>query len=258
MNNNMVNTENPPNYATIINVNIEELPPSYAASSKSLSPYEQKANHNKPIPTSQSTSQLSSKTTSVINQAKPYIFALQIIICLILFITALIIGKDYDSGTLNIKDLQKYKDLPISTCMGGQNITNIWYSPPFPFNNTPTYTPAEMTFQTFAINSMGNIELVYGKVPTLYDHVIRGTDRCEHDKCKYRLGDLQNIIYKLQGEANFTCVLDSHGNLFSFEDKSSYLNSAYWAYYVALKLYITFGVLAGIAFIIVCKLIIDM
>ena len=164
-----------------------------------------------------------------------------------LIVPALLITED--SRAIGISTISKYKDLPVSICMGGQNITNIRYSPPYPFNTTATYSPAEMTFQTFAKNGSGHVIPVYGRVPTVYDHIIRKTERCEDNKCEYRLGDLQTIIYKLQAVSNFTCVLDSSGSLFSFESKSGSLNDLYRKYNTAKKLYITGGVMIGLILI---------
>lgn len=170
---------------------------------------------------------------------------------ILIMLPAIIIS--IDANQIGIHNIIKYKDFQSSICMGGQNISNISYSPPYPFNTIPTYSPADVTFNTVAVNNSGQVIPVYGKVPTLYDYITRPITNCKKKKCTYRLGDLQEIIYKLQGSDNFTCVLDANGNLFSFENKSRYLNDLYNKYNIAKILYIVMGTALCFTFILALK-----
>ena len=250
-------TENPPKYDnTQIEIENQQLPPAYSTLTINIDSQLEPTPHIVTVVTNNRQGQSRRNAAKV--EGSSYNSQIKIgigmVIFAILFMALVMPGMFATSepSTIGISVIAKYKDLPTSTCMGGQNITNIWYSPPYPFNNTATYSPAEMTFQTFAKNSTGHVIPVYGRVPTVYDHIIRKTERCEDNKCEYRLGDLQSIIYKLQSESNFTCVLDETGSLFSFESKSGRLNDLYRKYYMAKKLYIAGGVLMGLTVIITC------
>ena len=129
--------------------------------------------------TNSNTTLLTKKIRNILNKLGYLIFGLWMILIIALTVT----GGVYYNKTdyINIKDSRKYKDLPISTCFGNTNITNIWYSPPYPFNNSPTYSPATMTFNTFALNNFGNLTPVYGRVPTLFDYITHNSDLCDID-----------------------------------------------------------------------------
>ncbi len=240
----ILNNDTPPSYSTTVNIEMVDKPMQITLNI-----------HPEPLTMTNNNYRQTDFNRSIENansqEAKCMGGLLITVICFLSFIMPALLTTG-DVISIGISTISKYKDLPVSTCMGGQNITNIWYSPPYPFNTTPTYSPAEMTFQTFAKNSTGHVIPVYGRVPTGYDHIIRKTERCDDNKCEYRLGDLQTIIYKLQAESNFTCVLDNNGSLFSFESKSKRLNDLYRKYYTAKKLYITGGVLMGLTVILTC------
>jgi len=144
------------------------------------------------------------------------------------------------SGGFNT-DYHKYKDLPETTCLGGANITDIWYSPLYPFNTTPTYTPAWATYQTYGYLTNGSLVPVLGQIPNKlermgYVDIPCGNcdgpqPRCSYKscscRCEYRLGDLQIAIAGLQSKNNFTCVIDDTGKIFSLVPSADKLNYMY-------------------------------
>jgi hypothetical protein len=152
-------------------------------------------------------------------------------------ITIIFLGR---GGRFNT-DYHKYKDLPATTCLGGANITDIWYSPPYPFNTTPTYTPAWATYQTYGYLANGSLVPVLGQIPNRleqmgYVDIPCGNcdgpqPRCSYKscscQCQYRLGDLQIVIAGLLSKNNFTCVIDTTGTIFSLVPSADKLNYMY-------------------------------
>jgi len=80
-----------------------------------------------------------------------------ILMCGIVLLMAMAIPINILLGRGNGFDTRyhKYKDLPAATCLGGANITDIWYSPPYPYNTTATYAPAWATYKTWAFECLG-------------------------------------------------------------------------------------------------------
>lgn len=161
-----------------------------------------------------------------------------LLICVFSVITIVYLGR---GGRFNT-DYHKYRDLPATTCLGGLNITDIWYSPPYPFNTTPTYTPAWATYQTYGYLVNGSLVPVLGQIPNKLERMgyidipcgycddranwvcSRSSCSCE---CRYRLGDLQIAIGKLQSVSNFTCVIDNTNTIFSLIPSADKLNYMY-------------------------------
>lgn len=152
--------------------------------------------------------------------------------------TIILLGRGKGLNT----DYHKYKDLPATTCLGGANITDIWYSPPYPFNTTLTYTPAWATYKTYGYLSNGSMVPVLGQIPNKLEkmgYIDRLCGNCDdpsqhvcssrscHCSCKYRLGDLQIVIARLQGQNNFTCVIDTTDTIFSLVPSAGKLNYMY-------------------------------
>jgi len=146
----------------------------------------------------------------------------------------------------------KYKDLPATSCLGGANITDIWYSPPYPFNTTPTYAPAWATYRTWAISSEnGNLVPVLGWIPNKLEELglidmpcgycsNRANYICSFRSCacgcQYMLGELQIAIQELLDVSNYTCVIDMEtreengvktGEIISLVPSSAMLNRMY-------------------------------
>ncbi len=152
-------------------------------------------------------------------------------------ITIIFLARSHGFNT----DFHKYKDLPATICLGGANITDIWYSPPYPFNTTPTYTPAWATYRTYGYLANGSLVPVLGQIPNKlermgYVDIPCGNcdgpqPRCSYKSCsclcQYRLGDLQIAIAGLQSKNNFTCVIDTTDTIFSLVPSADKLNYMY-------------------------------
>ena len=125
---------------------------------------------------------------------------------------------------MSADDVIKYHgSMHETSCLGGNNITNIWYSPQYPFNETYSYSPARMTFDSFVVNHKTNQTYpVTIDVPDKYQ-IITNSQPCNNCasgsscNCAYSLGDLIQLISKLKSVDSYPCVTVS-GKVFSIHN----------------------------------------
>jgi len=167
-----------------------------------------------------------------------------ILICTVLLLLAIPIILLLGRGNGFDVRYHKYKDLPSTTCLGGSNITDVWFSPPYPFNTTATHAPAWATYRTLAfVGNNKSLVHVLGRIPNKLEELglidmpcgycsnranyVCSSRSCSC-RCRYMLGELEIAIQDLYSKPNYTCVVDTANNeIISLVPSSAMLNRMY-------------------------------